>query len=86
MSGSKTSGTFTQWNTMLQKDCRNFSLSAWMELDSTMLSDIRNERQIPYDIMYKWDLINKTENEENRIRDIEIKNKLAVARGEGSRG
>ena len=33
------------------------------------------ERQIPYDLTYKWNLINKT-SEQNRTRDMEIKNKL----------
>ena len=37
------------------------------------------ERQIPYDLTYKWNLINKT-NKQNITRDIEIKNKLAVTR------
>ena len=31
-------------------------LTAWMELDNIMLS----KRQIPYDLTYKWNLINKT--------------------------
>ena len=35
-----------------------------------------HERQIPYDLTYKWNLINKT------TRDSEIKNKLTVTRGE----
>ena len=39
------------------------------------------ERQIPYDLTYKWNLINKT-NKQNITRDIEIKNKLIVTRGE----
>ena len=40
------------------------------------------EKQIPYDLTYKWTLINKT-NEQNRTRDIEIKNNLTVTRQEG---
>ena len=46
------------------------------------------ERQIPYDLTYKWNLINKT-NEWNRARDTEIKNKLTVTReveGGGRKG
>ena len=39
------------------------------------------ERQIPYDLTYKWNLINKTNNEQNRTRGLEIKNKLTVTRG-----
>ena len=44
-----------------------------------------SERQIPYDLNYKWNPINKT-NKQNRTRDIKIKNKLTVTRekvGEG---
>ena len=43
------------------------------------------ERQIPYDLTYKWNLFNKT-NKQNITRDIEIKNKLTVTRGEGLEG
>ena len=39
------------------------------------------EGQIPYDFTYKWSLINET-NEQNRSRDMEIKNKLTVTRGD----
>ena len=42
-------------------------------------------KQIPYDITYKWNLINKT-SKQNITRDIEIKNKLTVTRGEGGGG
>ena len=40
-----------------------------------------SETQIPYDLTYKWNLINKT-SKQNITRDIEIKNKLKVTRGE----
>ena len=33
--------------------------TAWMELESIMLSKPDGERQIPYDLSYKWNLINK---------------------------
>ena len=38
------------------------SVTAWMELESIMLSEISQavKRQIPYDLTYKWNLINKT--------------------------
>ena len=36
---------------------------------------------IPYDLTYKWNLINKT-SKQNITRDTEIKNKLTVTRGE----
>ena len=52
-----------------------------------------SERQIPYDLTCKCNLINKTEQnktkQQNRTRDMERKNKLTVTRGEveeGNRG
>ena len=39
------------------------------------------ERQIPYDLTFKWNLINKT-TKQNITRDIEIKNNVTIARGE----
>ena len=45
----------------------------WNEPDS--------KRQIPHDLTFKWNLINKT-NKYNITRDIEIKSKLTVTRGE----
>ena len=39
------------------------------------------ERQIPYDFTCMWNIINKT-NKQKITRDIEIKNKLTVTRGE----
>ena len=38
------------------------------------------ERQIPYDLTYKWNLINKINKQGNQTRDIKIKNKLTVTR------
>ena len=37
-------------------------VTAWMELESIMLSEISQavEDKIPYDLTYKWNLINKT--------------------------
>ena len=43
------------------------------------------ERQIPYDLMYKWKLINKT-SKQNTTRDIEIKNSLTVIKEEEGEG
>ena len=40
------------------------------------------EGQIPYDLTFNWNLINKTKSKQNVTRDIEIKNSLAVTRGE----
>ena len=37
-------------------------MTAWIELESMMLSEISQggERQIPYDLTYKWKIIDKT--------------------------
>ena len=36
-------------------------VTAWMELESIMLSEIsQTVKDIPYDLTYKWNLINKT--------------------------
>ena len=41
MSGSKNCGTFTQWNAMWQKEKELLPFeTAWMELESIMLSEI----------------------------------------------
>ena len=44
------------------------------------MTPVCGERQIPCDLTYKWNLINKTR-KQNITRDIEIKNKLTVTRG-----
>ena len=63
-------------------------ITAWMELESIMLSDISQavKRQIPYDLTYKRKLFKKQTNKQNRPRDMEIKNKLTVTRREGRGG
>ena len=37
-------------------------VTAWMELESIMLSEISQavEDKIPYDLTFKWNLVNKT--------------------------
>ena len=40
------------------------------------------DRQIPYDLTFKWNLINKTNKQANITRDMETKNKRTVTRGE----
>ena len=44
------------------------------------------EKQIPYDLTYKWNLIKKQTREQNVTTDNEIKKKLAVTRMEGEGG
>ena len=57
--------------------------TAWMELESIMLSEISQTVRDKYHmITYKWNLINKT-SKQNITRDIELKDELTVTRGEG---
>ena len=51
MSGSKNYGTFTEWNSMQQRERRSLCSSfatAWMELESIMLSEISQEVRDKY--------------------------------------
>ena len=41
-----------------------------------------SERQMLYDLTFKWNLTNKTNKKENITRDIEIKKKLTVTKGD----
>ena len=60
-------------------------VTAWMEMESIMLSEISlavTDEYQPYDLKFKWNLINKTKKQAKYNRDIEIKNNLTVTRGE----
>ena len=58
-------------------------MTAWMELESIKVNEISQAvKDKPYDLTYKWKLINKT-SKQNITRNTEIKNKLTVTRGEG---
>ena len=41
-----------------------------------------SERQILYDLTFKWNIINKENSQQNITRDVQIKNNLTTARGE----
>ena len=43
------------------------------------------EGQIPYDLTFNWNLINRIKNKQNITKDIEVKNNLTIARGEEGR-
>ena len=43
------------------------------------------ERQILYDLTYKWNIVNKR-SKKNISRNIDIKSKLTITRGEGGDG
>ena len=62
MSGSKNCGTFTQWNSMQQKEGAPTLCDS---MDGTgehyaKWNKPGGEGQIPYDLTYKCNLINKT--------------------------
>ena len=62
MSGSNNYGTFTQWNTTQQKEWTptlHDSMDGYRE-HYAKWNKPGSERQIPYDLTYKWNLINKT--------------------------
>ena len=40
------------------------------------------EGQIPYDLTFNWNIINKRKKQTKLTRDIEIKNNVTIARGE----
>ena len=53
-----------------------------MELESIMLSEISQAVKDKYNLTYKWNLINKINEQAKYTRDIEIKNKLTVTGGD----
>ena len=63
MKGSKNYGTFTQWNSMQQKERRAPTLHKSMNGSGEHYAKWNkpgDKRQIPYELTYKWNLINKT--------------------------
>ena len=55
----------------------------WMELECIMLSEISQElREVPYDLTFNWNIINRRKSKRNITRDIEVKKNLTLARGE----
>ena len=62
MSGSKNGGTFTQWNTMQQKEGGPIlhKSSDGTGEHYAECSKLAGERQITYDHTYKGNLVNKT--------------------------
>ena len=42
-----------------------------------------SEGQIPYDLTFNWNIINRIQRKQNITRDIEVKNNLTIASGEG---
>ena len=85
MRRSKNNGTFTRWNAMKQKVRRSSYPSDSMvgsREHYAKWNKLGGERQIPYDLIYKWNLINKATSMENITRDFVIKKKLTVTRVE----
>ena len=78
------------WNSMQQRK-KGGAPTLWDSRDGPREHCARRnkpggEGQIPYDLTYKWDLSTKQTSKQNITRDIEIKNKLTVTRGEGVEG
>ena len=59
--------------------------TAWMELESIMLSEISQSVKDKYHVISPISGIYSTKqtSKQNRTRDMEIKNKVTVSRGEG---
>ena len=71
----KEEGTPTFWDSM---DRTGEHYAKWNKPGS--------EGQIPYDLTYNWNLINKTNKQAKYNQNIELKNRLTVSRGEGAEG
>ena len=89
MNGSKNYGTVTRWNTTKQEEYKVLLpfASAWLDLESIMLSEIR---QAVKDKSHMSSPISGTSStkqisKQNRTRNSEIKNKLTVTKGEVGR-
>ena len=63
-------------------------MTAWMELESIMLSEISQavKRQIPYDLTYKWNLINKTNKQAKYNQRIANKEQIDSDHSGGQKG
>ena len=61
--------------------------TAWMELESIMLSEISQAVRDKYHMISPLTETHSTEekSKQNTTRDIEVKNNLIIARGEGGR-
>ena len=52
--------------------------TTWMDFEGIMLSEKVREREIPYDLTYRWNL--------KKNKFIDTDNSMVVARGEGLEG
>ena len=71
-----------------KKELLPFVTTAWVELESIMLSEISQVVKDKYHIISPLSEISSTNqtSEQNRTRDLEIRKKLTVTRGEGDNG
>ena len=84
MSGSKTVVNLHSGILHSRKKVLLLFTTAWMELESILLSEISQAVKDKYHMISP--VINKSTKQtskQNRTRDMEIKNKLTVTRGEG---
>ena len=62
MSGSKNYDTFTQWNSTNREKEGAYTLCNGMDGTGERYAKLNksgNERQIPYDLTFNWNIINK---------------------------
>jgi len=63
--------------------------ATWMQLEIIILSEVKSERQIPYDITYMWNLnydTNETTYEIDIDSDITVQTWSCQAEGNGKEG
>ena len=48
----------------------------------TVKIDVSKIQNVPYDLTFNWNIINRRKNKHNITRDMEVKNNLTIARGE----
>ena len=83
---SKNCGTFTQWNTMHRKKEETPTLHYSMDGTGEHYANWSKpggERQIPYDLTYKWNLINLNKQAKNKQRHWNKEQTDSNQRGEG---
>ena len=85
MRGSKNYGTFPQWNSTQQrkKGLLPF-VTAWMELESIMLSEINQAVKDKYHMIspLTGTLSTKQTSKQSIVKDTEVENRLTVTRGD----
>ena len=77
----KNYSTFTQWNSMQQKDRRSFYTFDSMDGTGEHYAKSNkpgSEGQILYDLTFNWNIINRRKSKQNITKDTEIEKRLTV--------